>query len=321
MKLTNRTAIEVFGIGKKDEYNFIRDILLPSLSKECGIPFILNGFISLEKKENLKPPSSTGVFFVYTDAQKMPLSINKMVSDSVVKLNIPAIFSNSKDPTEIKNEIYEAIPAFSVYCETAKLFKKDYPTPRAFSFKDFQDLLLESKEKTLDFFPCDEIYNSKTHGDNLLKFIQEKVDSLCTKELVLTPHGLLNYFRDIPYLIQDEPENDFVIQFTKNWFYGAVKHYEDKDLSFFIGLYERHFETQIRDVYKNYLISLLPNYKEKETVFTLDIQGLNLTYSKGVILNIKEIYSTHIITDGSISIDSTSHNKISNLSIDCNALV
>lgn len=320
MKLTNRTAIEMFCIGHKNDYTYIRDTLLPSLSKECGIPFILNGFISLEKKEAIKPPASTGAFFVYTDAQKMPLSINKMVSDQVLKLNIPAIFSNSKDPAEIKNEIYESIPAFSVYCETSKLLKKDYATPRAFTFKEFLNLILEEKENTLDFFPCTEIYSSKSHSDNLLSFIQNKVDTLCTKELVLTPHGLLNYFRDIPFLVMEEPENEFVIQFMKNWLYGAVKHYgNDKELSFYCDLYEKHFEVNTVDIYRNYLISLLPNHKEKDTTFTLELQGLSLSYTNGVTLNIKEITSTHIITDGSISIDSTSNNKIFNLTIDCNA--
>lgn len=309
----------MFCIGHKNDYLYIRDTLLPSLSKECGIPFILNGFISLEKKEALKPPASTGAFFVYTDAQKMPLSINKMVSDQVLKLKIPAIFSNSKDPAEIKKEIYESIPAFSVYCETSKLLKKDYATPRAFTFKEFQILLLEEKEKTLYFFPCNEIYSSKSHGDNLLSFIQSKVDTLSTKELVLTHHGLLNYFRDVPSLIMEEPENEFVIQFIKNWLYGAVIHYGiDKELSFYCGLYERHFEITISDNYRNYLISLLPNHKEKQKTFTLELQGLNLIYTNGVSLSIKEITSTHIITDGSISIDSTCNNKIFNLTIDYN---
>jgi hypothetical protein len=315
MKITNKVALELFVICKKEDYSYIRDTLFPSLTKECGMGFVVNGYVSIEKKESIKPPSSTGAFFIYTDVQKMPLSINKMVSDSVLKLNIPAIFSTSKDPVEIKTQIYDSIPQFSVYCETSKLLKQSYSSPRSFTFIDFQNLLMEEKESTLSFFPCTEIYTEKTHGENLFKFIQTKVDALGSRELILTPHSLLNYFRDVPSLIADEPDNEFVIQFLKNWIFGLVKHYEGKEFSFYSDTFEHHFEKSLSDLHKNYLISLLPN----DPTFTLDIQGLTLTYTKGVSLNIKEIYSTHIITDGSISIDSTSNNKIFNLTIDCNA--
>jgi len=279
MKMTNKIAIELFAIGSKNDYTFIRDTLFPALTKECGVPFILNGYLTLEKKENIKPPPSTGAFFIYTDACKLPLSINKMVSEQVSKLNVPAVFSTSKDAVEIKNHIYESIPPFSVYCETSKLLKKD-SIPRVFSFDDFLNLILEEKEKALDFFPCDEIYNNKTHTDTLFKYIQQKVETLCTKELVLTPHCLLNYFKDIPFLITF-----------------------------------RHFEIPLTPIHTQYLISLLPNYKPKDITYFLDVDGFSLTYTDGVSLNIKEISTNNLTTDGSFSIESTNLNKIFNLSL------
>lgn len=318
MKVTNKIAIELFVISSREDYPYIRDTLLPSLSKECGMGFVINGYVSLEKKEKLKPVNSTGAFFVYTDATKLPLSINKMVSESVVKLQIPAIFSTSKDPIDIKNQIYESIPQFSVYCETQKLLKKDYSSFRTYSFKEFQNLLLEDRDKTLYFFPCTDLYNIKTHGENLMNFIQSKVDTLSSKELVLTPHSLLNYFRDIPDLITNDPDNEFVLQFIKNWLFGVVNYYGEKELSFYLNIYENHFEKPLTDFYKNYLISIIPNYKEKHSKYTLELQGLCLSYTNGVSLRIKEITSPHIITDGYISIDSTDNNKIFNLTIDCN---
>ena len=314
MKLTNRIAVELFAIGSKNDYPFIRDTLFPELTKECGIPFILNGFMSLEKKENTKPPASTGALFIYTDAPKLPLSINKMVADQVAKLNIPAIFSTSKDASEIKTHIYDSMPPFSVYCETAKLLKKD-ALPRVFSFQEFLNLILEDKDRTLDFFPCEEIYSSKAHSDTLFTFIQQKVDALCTKELVLTPHCLLNYFKDIPSLILEEPENPFVIQLVQNWLSAVVKHFKDKDLSFFSDMYLRHFEIPLSEIYRNYLISLLPNHKEEDPIYTLDVDGLSLSYTDGIFLNIKEISTNNLTTDGSFSIESTHQNKIFNLSL------
>ena len=315
MKMTNKIAIELFAIGSKNDYTFIRDTLFPALTKECGVPFILNGYLTLEKKENIKPPPSTGAFFIYTDACKLPLSINKMVSEQVSKLNVPAVFSTSKDAVEIKNHIYESIPPFSVYCETSKLLKKD-SIPRVFSFDDFLNLILEEKEKALDFFPCDEIYNNKTHTDTLFKYIQQKVETLCTKELVLTPHCLLNYFKDIPFLITQEPDNPFSLQLIQNWLYAVVKHFGDnKDFSFYSDMYFRHFDIPLTPIHTQYLISLLPNYKPKDITYFLDVDGFSLTYTDGVSLNIKEISTNNLTTDGSFSIESTNLNKIFNLSL------
>jgi len=315
MKLTNKIAIELYVIASKKDYPHIRDVIFPALSEEFGVPILVNAFVSLEKKEELAPPSSTGGFYLACEPLKLPLSLSKMLSTNVSKLNVPAIFSTSKDIKEISDQIKTEIPAFSMYSEATKLLKKGF-YPKAFSFESFQNLVLSIPDKALDLYPCDydNSYNAKEHSDFVLSFIKDAVSSHSNENVVMTPHLFLQYLKDIPLLLESGAQTSFVVQFQKNWINCLVNKYIDQDFSFFETIYTKHFESELTTDLIKHLWSL-PIKRTEITKFNLELDGLSLTYSKGVSLKIKEISSKSLSTDGSITIESTNQNKIYNLSL------
>jgi len=326
MKLVNKIAIEMFVIASKTDYPFLRDTLLPKLTEECGVPILVNGFISIEDKEALTPPNSTGAILIATENTKLPLSLNKLVSSSILSLSVPAIFTTTRDPVVLKEEIFEAFPPFSIYAETAKALKKGI-LPSAFTFESFKNLLLENRDLLFKFFPLSEDQlnpntNKKKQGkykenmDLLVKFVEQKVQELCSPTLVLTPHLLLQYFKDVFSFLNENPNDTFTIEFMKTWLHGVHLTYPEKDMSFYEMLFTDHFQCEIPLIYREYLNDLLPkvvNETPIDDTKSIEFDTFNISYTHGVSLSIKEVISSSLKTNGSISIDSLENNKIINL--------
>ncbi len=331
MKLVNKIAIEMFIIASKTDYPFLRDTLLPKLSEECGVPILVNGFISIEDKEATTPPNSTGAILIAVENTKLPLSLNKLVSNSIMSLSVPAIFTTTRDPVVLKKEIFEAFPPFSIYAETSKALKKGI-IPSAFSFESFKNLLLENKDMLFKFFPLsEEELHSKTNKkkqgtetkykenmDLLVKFVEQKVQELCSPILVLTPHLLLQYFKDVFSFLNENPNDTFTIEFMKTWLHGVHLKYPEKDMSFYEKLFTDHFLCETPLIYREYLNDLLPkvevvNETPIDDTKTIEFDTFNISYTHGVSLSIKEVISSTLKTNGSISIDSLENNKIINL--------
>jgi hypothetical protein len=319
MKIIDKKAIELFVVSSKTDYPFIRDELLKDLSKEVNFPFLINGFISLEERDLINIPKSTGAVLFYCDMNKIPLSVTKLVSAFQEKNVCPLIYSDEREASNLKKAIFEALPPFAMFIESLNLIKDVGPMP--LSFKDFRDILLKDEKVLYSLFPyikdLDKKKEFKLAHEYVQKFIETELENLSnTKSVVATHLSLIQYLKDsLAYILKSE-EPDFNEKFFRQWILGYIDANPNQPLEDYLSLFNSYFEKELSPETKDFL-KTLPNvvYVPKQEKKSISLDNFSLVFNTGVNLSIKEVKATNISLNANIQVDSIENGKLLNLSI------
>jgi hypothetical protein len=324
--IVDRKAVEFFVVSSNSDYKFIRDELLINLSEESKFPFLINGFISLQEKEIIEIPHTTGAIFIFCDEKKVPMSISKHIQTSVNKKPCPIIYSDEREAKALKEAIFESIPPFQLLIESLSILKQDTPPPLPLSFEEFKKIILKKDTVLYGLFPHIISENEKSKKkelkeaqDYVQNFIHSELENLkSTKYMVASHLSLIQSLKDLLVLLQKEEEPSFNLEFYRLWMSGYIKENPNKTLETYLSFFTSYFEKPLPIELVEYL-KTLPDVIYTPTIEiskkSVSLDKFTLEFTSGVNLTLKEVVARDIKLDASIQVDSIQNGKLLNLSI------
>lgn len=327
MRMIDKTTIEVFVVCSKSEYDKIRDQLLPKLSHNTHIPFLINGVIFLEDKEIITISPNTGFIFCFAESKKVPLSINRALVSVIEKKVTPIIYFprenkgsdfTDTDLSDLKKLLFDTVPTLEVFSDTTKIVKKEnYIVP--YTFSQYKKEFIENPTSiynTYPFFDDKDKQKSKDTKSRVSALIENFMLEKLKKNYALTGLSLVQIMRDMLSHVVEEVDLEFSKFFTSNWFEGYLKENPNQTMSFYEDSYRSFFHVEMPEELSAYLkdhFLVLKEPKTEKVLNSITLDGLQIDLVNGVSLILKEIKSSSLKTNSILSIDSIDNNRIFNL--------